>query len=60
MERLEQIVGEIANYAPPEVVHSLEKRIRELMQEEKTDAVFYAREGIYEYLYQCGTLARPY
>lgn len=60
MERLEQVMGEIALYAPPEVVHDLEKRIRAIMQEEKLEAVHYSREGIYEYLYQCGTLARPY
>ena len=59
-ERLEQITGEMAQYAPPEVVHNLEKRIRELMQEEKRDAVFYSREGIYEYLYSTGALSRPF
>lgn len=59
-ERLEQVMGEIANYAPPAVVHDLEKRIRAIMQEENWDTVCYTRENIYEYLYQNGTLTRPY
>ena len=59
-ERLEQVIGELANYAPPEVVHDLEKRIRDIMQQEKQEAVFYSREGIYEYLYSSGALTRPY
>lgn len=60
MERLEQVMGEIANFAPPAVVHDLENRIRAIVQAEKVEAVFYAREGIYEYLYSNGALARPY
>lgn len=60
MERLEQVMGVVAQYAPPAVVHDLEKRIRDIMQEEKRDAVFYSREGIYEYLYSNGMLTRPY
>jgi hypothetical protein len=60
MERLEQIMGEIANYAPPKQCHDWENRIRAIMQEEKRDTIFYTREGVYEYLYQTGTLQRPY
>lgn len=59
-ERIEQIMGEIATYAPPEKCHDWEKRIRDIMQEEKHDAVHYSREGIYEYLYSTGALTRPY
>jgi hypothetical protein len=60
MERLEQVIGEIANYAPPEKCHDWEKRIRELMENEKHDAVFYSRQGIWEYIYSTGLLPRPY
>jgi hypothetical protein len=60
MERLEQIMGEIAQYAPPEKCHDFEKRIRTILEEEKQDAVYYSREGLYEYLYSNGILARPY
>jgi hypothetical protein len=60
MERLEQIMGEISQYAPPKRVHDWEERIRAIVQEEKLNAVHYSREGIYEYLYSTGALARPY
>lgn len=60
MERLEQVMGELAKYTPPEVIHDCEKRIRDIMQADKRDAVFYSREGIYEYLYSTGALSRPY
>ena len=60
MERLEQIMGVFANYAPPAVVHDLEKRIRDIMQEEKQETFIETRDGVWEYLYQNGTLARPY
>ena len=59
-ERLEQIIGEIAVYAPPEKVHDFEKRIRAIMQTEKDEAAHTFREGLYEYLYSNGSLARPY
>lgn len=59
-ERLEQVIGELAKYAPPEVIHDCEKRIRDIVEAEKHDAVFYSREGIYEYLYSSGALTRPY
>jgi hypothetical protein len=59
-ERLEQVMGVVAQYAPPEVVHDLEKRIRDIMQTEKDEATYSFREGLYEYLYSNGSLARPY
>ena len=60
MKRLEQIMGEIAIYAPPEKCHNFEKRIRDIMQQEKDEAAHTFREGLYEYLYSNGSLARPY
>lgn len=60
MERLEQVIGEIAAHAPPEKVHDWENRIREIMQQEKQETFIETRDGVWEYLYQNGTLARPY
>jgi len=60
MERLEQVIGELAAYAPPEVIHNCEKRIRDIMQQEKDEATHSFREGLYEYLYSNGSLQRPY
>jgi len=60
MERLEQIMGEFSQYAPPEKCHDFEKRIRDIMQQEKDEATYSFREGLYEYLYSNGSLTRPY
>ena len=60
MERLEQVIGVFAQYAPPAVVHDMEKRIRDIMQQEKDEATHSFREGLYEYLYSNGSLQRPY
>lgn len=60
MERIEQIMGELAHYAPPAVIHDCENRIRAILQEEKRDTFLETRDGVWEYLYQNGTLPRPY
>lgn len=60
MERLEQVIGEMTTYACPKVVHDWENRIRKIMQEEKQETFLETRDGVWEYLYQNGTLPRPY
>lgn len=56
MRRLEQIMGEVSNYAPPDKVHAWQEEIEALIWREKRQNTI----EVYHYLESIGVWVQPH
>ena len=56
MRRLEQIMGEVSKYAPPDLVHEWQEEIYQLIEQARRTAV----QGVYDHLTSMGIWQQPH
>ena len=56
MRRLEQIMGDISHYAPPDKVHEWQREIADLIEYQRKQSV----QGVYDYLQSFGAWVQPH
>lgn len=56
MRRLEQIMGEVSHYAPPEEVHKWQHELQDLLEYTRQQAV----NGVYYQLESFGAWVQPH
>ena len=56
VRRLEQIMGEVSKYAPPDLVHEWQEEIYQLIEQARRTAV----QGVYDHLTSMGIWQQPH